>query len=899
MSRAHTLEAPGIELREIDRSQVLEKPDYSLPNASACLVTGFAQKGEDYTPQWINTRSTLDTTFGTPTNELESWFYNAVCEILDRGGIAIASKLPYDNASLQRYTWREWKLDNFVTPIEIEWENVQIEYVKDIYSKLNGVLSSLNRTDSIDKIREMWNVIVELASGDPLKAEKVYEDNDSTKNVIGLRFKLDNGSTTEYEATIAGCAKVLEKIIGSMRVNPYAVLKLNDTEITSYIELHDAGSGVASLDDLDKHLTYSKALLKNRIRIYDITRGQYTAYNEHNCVKSVVKNEAFESTVQTNDCLGIVPVLVTAPNALYFQNMLETFEGVLDPDFKQLAIQRFNTISAFGTLESGKVGLSSLDDVVIPDFDPINLSGAWLTVPLSSANPDRDTTDGGYFRFEESTAKAAADLFPVINWRDDKHFEKDHLKDIGVVVFKAFEDTANDSRISFMPVEAFIGSLDRTSKDKITEASKFIDNVVNSRSRYIRLFSNVEKKNLDGASTLVLCNQRATSLGFHQVQCRKTITLQTSVIDALTKILEQCKDPNTMPLDLVVDAGVSNIAQLIESAGYDAGDGSGKVIDLDVYPRVADFGTGAAEALCKCGCGCESSEQVRAWKLSSIDDTKKWRAVLKKFDDFCKTTRKDCLLLADGLRTFCLEGDEKLVRKTKPSSSVASTIVPKMKYMADVLTSSYSAGWCNWFLMADAHTGDFFWCPPSIKAASICIYCDTYFHSWEAPAGMTRGIVPNVVDVAFNPTNDEAGKMYNHQWNYAISYPLEGIIMEGQKTFQTEQTALDRVNVRRLMLDLEKQTVQVARHFLYEGNTSWLRQRFVDQITPIFEDAVTSNGILDYAIKCDEELNTEETIENHELHCKIGIKPVKTVEWIVLDMLISRQNANVQEEVMG
>ena len=100
------------------------------------------------------------------------------------------------------------------------------------------------------------------------------------------------------------------------------------------------------------------------------------------------------------------------------------------------------------------------------------------------------------------------------------------------------------------------------------------------------------------------------------------------------------------------------------------------------------------------------------------------------------------------------------------------------------------------------------------------------------------------------------------------------------------------------MLDLEKKTIRVARHFLYEGNTEWLRQQFVDQITPIFEDAVAEDGILDYAIKCDEELNTEQTIENHELHCKIGIKPVKSLEYICLTFIVTRQGANVQEEVM-
>lgn len=213
-----------------------------------------------------------------------------------------------------------------------------------------------------------------------------------------------------------------------------------------------------------------------------------------------------------------------------------------------------------------------------------------------------------------------------------------------------------------------------------------------------------------------------------------------------------------MPLDLVIDGGVSNIAQLIDSAG--TGDGA---IDLDLYPRVADFGTKFAEIACRCGCE-KMADDVRnkAWSLDTHEDTKAWRQVLKKLDDFCKYTRRDCMLLADGLRTFCLEGDEKLVRRTKPTSSIRDTLIPKLKYMANALNSSYAAGWCNWFLMPDAHTGDLFWCPPSIKAASICIYCDTYFHPWEAPAGMTRGIVPNVVDVAFNPTNDEAGKIYNH-----------------------------------------------------------------------------------------------------------------------------------------
>ena len=100
------------------------------------------------------------------------------------------------------------------------------------------------------------------------------------------------------------------------------------------------------------------------------------------------------------------------------------------------------------------------------------------------------------------------------------------------------------------------------------------------------------------------------------------------------------------------------------------------------------------------------------------------------------------------------------------------------------------------------------------------------------------------------------------------------------------------------MLYLEKRTVEVARRFVYENNTEYLRQRFVDTLRPIFEDAVDRDGIRDYAIKCDDELNTVQVIENNELRCRIAVRPVKCVDFIIVDLICTRQNANVNEEVL-
>lgn len=110
----------------------------------------------------------------------------------------------------------------------------------------------------------------------------------------------------------------------------------------------------------------------------------------------------------------------------------------------------------------------------------------------------------------------------------------------------------------------------------------------------------------------------------------------------------------------------------------------------------------------------------------------------------------------------------KIVRKTAPKNTVSNSIMPKLKYMSGVLNSSYSAGNCNWFYQqnygVDSIYADtsYFWCPPSIKMMGACIYCDVYFHPWNAPAGMIRGVIKDAVDVAFMPSDDEAGCLYSN-----------------------------------------------------------------------------------------------------------------------------------------
>ena len=115
MASSRTIQAPGVELQEFDRSSY--KVDTSLYNAPKTLICGFANNGIDYTPLWINSKNTFLNTFGAPTTEFEKYFYNATLEILDKGGTVYAAKLPYDNKAKDKMVGFKYKVGSYTKPI--------------------------------------------------------------------------------------------------------------------------------------------------------------------------------------------------------------------------------------------------------------------------------------------------------------------------------------------------------------------------------------------------------------------------------------------------------------------------------------------------------------------------------------------------------------------------------------------------------------------------------------------------------------------------------------------------------------------------------------------------------------------------------------------------------------
>lgn len=963
-----TIEAPGLQVNEIDRSQYDQLDSNSLPNSPTCFIAGFADKGENYAVHSIPSREQFEELYGYPQNEAERYFYNGSLEVLNNGGKLLVAKLPYDNNSKDMYSYVDYKIDPTLHTIITDYQIIgKWNTINDLSQVLDQTVMTLKimkaageletdifppeipvELDTLPKMREAVSKIVSSPEFEILSKQFAYLDSEKnraleeafytensdksfyqvcvgnqlsdefnavidelsakgfaleltrtadgkpaqnfspdvmTANDIDTFFNILKGiynrsshqteSGTDVDplfnayyswisTTIAGkqFADLLRNVnlhaitqtVSALRQNiqfivnqvnslhPYVDLKLNDNEITSYCNIIPdidettgmAKSGMIHLSVLDDYLTNNYTDLLNKIRIVDITRHEYEP-TPFNTVKSVIEDDSNSAygrnesySIYTNECLGIVPVIVTPANALYFQCLLNDASG-----------RDYNVIANFNSTmtKNPNIHVELTKDVVMNN----------LYIDLKNGSSDPPT--------KETLSKMVADYFPQIERANPQHFDKEHFKKIGVVVLSAFIDNANNMKLNFKVLESFIGSLDKSVRSITDNSDIFIDHVVNNNSKYIRLFSAANTRTVKQASILAINNQTATSLGFYKLDCEKKINAQTSVIRPLKTILDNMVDTRGWQVDLVLDAGLTNIGQYLQgtNATYSS------VLNLNDRPPI-------------------------------------WWSIANIYDSFCKFTRKDCMFLLDCPRPFCLEGQQKIVRRTKPTNTILNNIVPKLKYMTGI-NSSYSAGYCNWFKMKDQFSGDAFWCPPSIKAALVYIYTDVYYHKWSAPAGINRGKVTNVLDVAFSPTNAEAGRLYTQCWNYAVSYPHDGIIIEGQRTFQRKATALDRVNVRRLMLHLEKSVVNIAKFFLYEGHTSYLRDRFVNAITPIFEDAVNSYGISDYIIKCDEDNNPTTAIDRNELHCSIAVKPIKAVEFIVLNFIVTNQSADVQEEV--
>jgi len=272
-----------------------------------------------------------------------------------------------------------------------------------------------------------------------------------------------------------------------------------------------------------------------------------------------------------------------------------------------------------------------------------------------------------------------------------------------------------------------------------------------------------------------------------------------------------------------------------------------------------------------------------------------YNAVIAPFINLTNS-RKDHLFIADPLTNIFVQGAN-LKTLDIPGKTFPTDIYWSLKNQFASLDTSYACVFANVAKVADIATNQQVWVPFSGFAAASMASTDSNFQPWYAPAGFTRGVVSGIVDLAMYPKQKHRDQLYRINLNPVTFFPSEGFVIFGQKTLQKKPSAFDRINVRRLFLNLETATRDTVKYFLFEPNTLFTRTQIINSLTPIYDNAKNTQGIYDYLLICDERNNTPETIDDNTIVIDVYIKPVRAAEYILCNFYCTRTGTNFQEIV--
>ena len=227
-------------------------------------------------------------------------------------------------------------------------------------------------------------------------------------------------------------------------------------------------------------------------------------------------------------------------------------------------------------------------------------------------------------------------------------------------------------------------------------------------------------------------------------------------------------------------------------------------------------------------------------------------------------------------------GDAIIVMDLENYSSTPSAVGAT----ANSLDTSYASSYWPWVQVTDPDSQQLIWVPASTLIPGVYAYTDSVSEAWFAPAGINRGGLGMVRQAERKLTQANRDSLYNNKVNPIATFPGKGIVVFGQKTLQTQASALDRVNVRRLLIALKGYISQISDNLVFEQNTAATRNQFLSQVNPYLESVQQRQGLYAFKVVMDATNNTADVIDRNQLIGAIYLQPTKTAEFIYLDFNI-------------
>ena len=257
----------------------------------------------------------------------------------------------------------------------------------------------------------------------------------------------------------------------------------------------------------------------------------------------------------------------------------------------------------------------------------------------------------------------------------------------------------------------------------------------------------------------------------------------------------------------------------------------------------------------------------------------------------------------DALAVIDLEGDyvpshENTSGEVTNAGDVATTVT-NLKNRG--INSSYGCAYYPWVRIKDTVNGSDLWAPPSIVAVGTFASAEKKSELWFAPAGFTRGGLSEgaagvpVIGVRQRLTSKDRDKLYEANINPIATFPAEGIVIFGQKTLQVTPSALDRINVRRLLIFVKREISKIAATTLFEQNVRATWNRFIGRCEPLLRSVQSRLGLSDFKIILDETTTTPDLVDRNVMYAKIFLKPARAIEFIAIDFIITDSGASFED----
>jgi phage tail sheath protein FI len=217
------------------------------------------------------------------------------------------------------------------------------------------------------------------------------------------------------------------------------------------------------------------------------------------------------------------------------------------------------------------------------------------------------------------------------------------------------------------------------------------------------------------------------------------------------------------------------------------------------------------------------------------------------------------------------------------------------------LNSSYGCTYYPWVQIRDTIKGNLLWAPPSVIALGTFASSQAKSELWFAPAGFNRGGLTDgsaglpVLGLTQRLTSKDRDNLYETNINPIASFPSEGIVVFGQKTLQTTPSALDRINVRRLLVYIKKEVSRIAATILFDQNVKVTWERFLGQVNPFLSSVQSRLGLTEFRVILDSTTTTPDLIDRNILYAKIFLKPARAIEFIAIDFVITRTGASFED----